>query len=315
MKAYLLSLFLILSSSVFSQQNSFDYENDFSDDSDTLLQIGEEEYNIWEVGIPEKVFFFGDGHTEPPSIMTGKTSPYSSNNQSSFEIWIGLESFTYFYYHFYIDFKHKLQTANGKDGGYVEISYDGGVSWRNIILDTCIFNYGELPSIGGFYTIEDTLFDGTPGFSGSLSEWTWAGISWAWSEFDYPWIAEDGIRLKLRFSFISDNEEEQLAGWAIDDIRIFYGWYEGINQSHINVPSLVYPNPIIESAILKIENQTNEKVLLQIFDCSGNIVQSEVTQGNVIPIESSGFLGGMYIYKIIFLNSEKRSAGKFLVED
>jgi hypothetical protein len=90
MKAHCFTLLLVLSLPAFSQQSSFSYENDFSNVSDTLLQIGEEKYNIWEVGLPGKVFCSGDGYTEPPSIMTGKTSPYSFNNQSSFEIWIGI---------------------------------------------------------------------------------------------------------------------------------------------------------------------------------------------------------------------------------
>ncbi len=132
-----------------SAQNEFSYRNNFNNpDSDSYLEIGKEENNVWQIGFPSKDFFSGNEYVIPPSIMTDTINSYPINNSSSFEISFGNETLKYIYHFFVISFQHKVQTNSGHDGGIVEISYDDGTNWTNIISDSAKKRlHGPLPPI------------------------------------------------------------------------------------------------------------------------------------------------------------------------
>ena len=92
--------------------------------------------NIWQIGRPSKTVFTS-AYSIPNAIVTDTILPYPINNHSSFIITIkdpqwfqGSPS--------ELDFFHQYNTDSGKDGGYIDVSYNGGAKWKNILYDSIL---------------------------------------------------------------------------------------------------------------------------------------------------------------------------------
>jgi hypothetical protein len=298
-----------------AQDNSFYYYNEFNSGlQDSYLKISNEDDNIWQIGYPTKDFFAGTVNISPPSIMTDTINNYPINNYSYFEIDFGNTIFHQFYQFFNIYFQFKIQSDSGNDGGFLDISYDGGTTWENIVNDSCINKYGELQGYSNFYSVDDTLVDGTPSFSGQSEEWIRAGVSWAWSGFDYPWIDSNGVKLKIRFIFKSDSIEDDMAGWIIDNINLDYSWYESVEKISNFVPSKIYPNPVENESILQLENTLKEKILVEIYNSYGILLKSTIINEDNLHILNSDFKQGIYFYQATYYKTNKKSIGKFIIK-
>jgi hypothetical protein len=315
MKTVLLTIVFIIIVSSEMQGQKFNYSNSFDNYSnDTTLSIGTEVNNIWEIGSSTKGFFEGSNRATKPSIMTDTIDPYPINNISTFEIDFG-NTFFRLYHMFVFQFDHKFQTDIGNDGGYIEISYDDGITWNNFILDTLVTLEQTMVDgvFSNFYSKEDTLTDGTPAFTGQSDDWIISGISWFWTGIDYSWIDEDGIDLKLRFVFKSDDVNDNKAGWIIDNIILGYGNAESIEESINSFSSQLFPNPIFNESILKFENPMNSNVYIQIFNSSGLKIMETKTNSNYIKLIQKDFKEGLYIYKIVYERDNTYSIGEFIV--
>lgn len=304
---FLVSLIVILSlSKLVYSQDYFDYRNSFDNlPNDTLLVIGNETNNIWQIGNPQKPFFYGDDYRNPPGIMTDKLNNYPINNYSSFEIaFEGL--FHFFYHNFTISFHHKYQTTSRMDGGFIEISYDNGNNWLNIINDTSIFDYGEFSSTSNFYSTEDTIFDGTPAFTGQSDSWINSQVNWTWSNFEYPWLDEDGVRIKIRFVFKSDSEIENKAGWIVDNIWLAYSPASAIDEINEDY-SIIYPNPTNGMILVDQTGSKQQIKTINIVSASGKMVdfKKQLIDKNLIQLDISNLHSGLYIIQITYLSGTK----------
>jgi len=134
---------------------------------------------------------------------------YPINNFSTFQISFERSFFDFLYYHFMIQFKHKYQTDDGKDGGYIEISYDG-LNWTNIIKDTLISIYSDPPNLYNFYNETDTIVNGESAFTGQSDGWITSEFDWAWGAWDYEWMTGNEITPVIRFVFKSDSIDVSL---------------------------------------------------------------------------------------------------------
>ncbi|MEI6765795.1 MAG: hypothetical protein WCM76_09155 [Bacteroidota bacterium] len=127
--------------------------------------------NIWQIGKPSKIVF-DSAYSATDAILTDTALPYPVNNHSSFTITI--KSYDWFWgspsWH---GFYSKYDTDPGHDGGYIDVSYDGGANWQNIVFDTILntcptYPFSDsLPTFYNMYTATDTLKNGVPAFSGS----------------------------------------------------------------------------------------------------------------------------------------------------
>ena len=87
-----------------------------------------------------------------------------------------------------------------------------------------------------------------------------------------------------------------------------------LNNINLSVLFLIYPNPTKSSAILKIENPSNEVYALTLFTSSGEIVQTiKNITSNEIKIERQNLPSGIYYFQ---LKSEKQfhSMGKLIFD-
>jgi hypothetical protein len=146
------------------------------------------------------------------------------------------------------------------DGGFVEVSTDGGSNWNHIT------------PVGGYkFTIVDNPVspypEGTPCFSGSFG--------WRQEEFDIS--ATSGL-LQFRFNFGTDGYVVR-EGWYIDDASVYYCTEPGVNESmhYMRIPvvygmSEPYPNPFSQGSSIRLELPAKSHVQLRVYNMAGQLV-------------------------------------------
>lgn len=280
------------------------------DSSCSMIVIDSSAGNIWQIATPAKPFF--DTASSPPNaILTDSVNPYATNNNSTFEWHVangtGLS--------LVVEFKHKLQTDSAVDGGYIEVSYDHGTSWKNVITEDTATNIAEF-NMENMYGHTDYLANGEAGFSGTIgdtSTWVTTKLQWIWAwPVKKAWVDT----LYLRFHFYSDSVQDSLDGWMIDDLVESYTELGGsIDEGIGKIPMKVFPNPAQEIAIVEFENPRREELELQIFDYMGKLLRQESgISSESVEVHRENLSPG--IYHLVLLNKDAIvSHGKLLIAD
>lgn len=208
-----------------------------------LIEIDSFAQNLWTIGLPAKPFF-DTAFSLPNAILTDTINPYASNNHSYFDLII--PSYNQFY-NLILSFQHKYQTDSLLDGGYIEISYDNGASWVDVLKDQ---THIEIFNTENMYALSDTLNGGISGFSGT-SDWQETKIQWVWQLPVQLVNYED--TLQLRFNFISDSLQSNKAGWMIDDIVVAYADL-GSQTAEVQKKqkASIFPNPFSTSCTIRL---------------------------------------------------------------
>jgi len=177
------------------------------------------------------------------------------------------------------------------DGGLVELSDDGGLTWQIIY-----------PNNGYTHTIinnPDSPFSaGTPVFSGTVS---------AWEEQRFDLSAFSGI-IKVRFRFGSDGYTTE-EGWYVDDVVIDNIVSSvDLNEIDVDLPfefslSQNYPNPFNPVTTIEYSLAKTEHTSIKVFDILGKevttLVSGQVEKGkHQIMWNANNFSSGIYFYTI-----------------
>jgi|SRR6185437_9331358 len=255
--------------------------------------------NIWQVGKVNKTTFT-TGYSGARAIVTDTINPYPANNISSFKLkilncnhmWCGGGGFA----GYSVFFNHKYNTEAGVDGGTVEVSADGGTTWKNIIHSPAIDTTSSY--LAGFYNAGNTVSSlGQPGFSGNSTGWVQSRFS---IQFPYDTVL-------VRFTFAS-NATNSGDGWMIGQIH-FQGFGEGIQQyNNFNLIN-VAPNPANNQ--LKITSTTDKPLQgeVSIFDNLGRPVyynKEFITDAIDISFLKPG------IYMVKYIEGNNYSVVKFI---
>jgi len=208
------------------------FENNYS-----FLRIDStQSSNIWQVGKPRKLIF-DSAYTQPFALVTDTVNPYPVNNRSSFEIKLKRPDTAFCWSTMTLSFLHKYETDSLYDGGYIEISYDGGINWINVIEDTTLI----LKNLY-FYKKSDTINGGCAAFSGNSKKWNPISIIWERGSGIAQYTIDFVI---IRFSFVSDSIDSGKSGWLIDELLLLVsnGCTGSINElsSKKNFKSLSEP--------------------------------------------------------------------------
>ena len=158
----------------------------------------------WQQGAPR--YGLQAAHTGDGVWMTGLERAYPAERSASFLTLPALDlrgdpPFLVFW-HWY-DTEHAPGYAPLFDGGRVEVSTDGGASWR------------VAAPLGGY---PDSLATGAGEGSGA-----WGRFSFGWQRATVPLPARAGVRVRLAFYTDAGNVEPTrygFAGWAVDDIAV-----------------------------------------------------------------------------------------------
>ena len=162
--------------------------------------------NLWQMGIPGKTIL-DSAYSEPYAIITDKVNYYPPNNHSNFVLKLD-PGIVGFISTIDISFWHKFDTDSMNDYGVVEVSYDTGNVWKVLRTDTTYINFIFFNRNGS-----DTA---THLATGQSNGW----LIDTYTFYSYLSSSERPENIWLRFSFYSDDIQDNREGWMIDDIRI-----------------------------------------------------------------------------------------------
>lgn len=268
-----------------------------------FLEIDTLNQDIWQVGTPSKTFF-DTAYSFSRAVMTDTINAYDTSTHSYFEIGFPISSLSLI-----VGFKHKFQTDSLLDGCYIEVSYDNGISWSNIIYTNPANNPMNL-NTENMYKKSDTLINGIGCFTGTSNDWVYSRIQWIWG-FNIKGIPDSTL---LRFYFLSDSIQTNKAGWMIDDIFISYVKLPAsILEVEDNEPVHVYPNPFSDFTTFEFENREKENYTLLIYDSQGRILRTieNIISGN-IRIDRVDLSSGLYFYRL-YREGTPQSFGKLII--
>jgi len=278
------------------------------------IHIDTSNQNLWQIGKPQKTIF-SSAYSIPNAILTDTINDYPINNYSYFDLYAGFFNFPFFSMIMIIDFWHKYDSDTLKDGGYITVSWDKGLSWMNIIKDTVYM--WETPEWNEFtfnlYSENDTLFNGEYGFSGSSNGWKKTGIAWFTQpvKLDFP-----PDTMIIRFNFISDSINDNKEGWMIDNIRLYGIELMGeINNVSINNNFVkIAPNPFNTNTDISFDKQYNN-IKIDIYDIQGKLMETQnYIKTNRIKFNRNNLKNGLYFLKFT-LDKNITKTAKIIISD
>jgi len=247
------------------------------------IHINNPEINIWEVGQPNKDSFTS-AYSGKEVIITDSINFYPNNLNDYFTLRI--PCYDNYWGEGILSFYHKYQTDSLRDGGVVEVSYDNGLNWVNIMDDINHINTNFI----GLY--KDTITGGKYGYSGNSGHWEYVEFYWWWIAL----TKNDYDNLLVKFSFISDSVNSHKAGWMIDDI-VFRGYSitGSVEKSNTGQPEL-FPNPTDGLISFEFPESIERKYYIEVYDLNGTLVKKEYMINRNIDIRD--LKSGLYLLKI-----------------
>ncbi len=258
---------------------------------------------VWQVGLSRKQFLQEPPY-DSPVIITGTVDGYPPNLDESFTVAIPESYYSSLWPEGIFSFYHRYQTDSPGDGGFIEISYDYGETWVNVLFDT---NH-IMSHFTGLYTGEDTLSGGVPAFTGSAGEWIYTELHWVWLALVKSSGSTIQGRPMIRFRFLSDSIDTDRGGWAIN--RMVFRGYD-VSGSVDPTPdgrSLIYPNPATDYLHISFPVH-RDQLFLTIYSTDGKIALKKRLEG----ISSAGISRlnpGFYVYTLKQSN-QVIDSGKF----
>lgn len=285
------------------------------DSTINYIHIDTSAQNLWQIGPPQKTIF-NSAYSPPNVIITDTVNNYPTNNHSWFDLYVGNFNFSGMYPDdIFFDFRYKIDSDTLKDGGYITVSWDKGLTWMNIIKDTVCYNFVEnSPGNNGvpnLYTDTDTLYNGEYGFSGRTQDWIRASFEWFRLPVKTLNLPDTMI---LRFNFISDSIPDSREGWMIDDIRLFsIDLGGGIHDLLNNKSITVYPNPAADYITIENKNNLNQHYNLSLKNIQGQeLFSDKIETLNTNTIDLAGFANGIYFLRL--QNEQENCVRKIVVQ-
>lgn len=300
MKKYclIIGLFTLLISSsqsqIFSPHGNLLFQDSikFTPLSDWIT-IPNKEQNIWEAGLPNKALF-NNSLSGKSTMITDSINPYPVSRDDYFLLSIPLSDvYTYLWPEIILSFYHKFNTDTLYDGGIIEISYDDGESWVNVIDD----KWGFLPTeFYGLYSDDDTIINGINSFTGNSHNWEYVEIRWIWLGLTKSTDLEINYNPILKFRFVSDEINNNKDGWMIDELVIRRYDVSGNIQNNKKSEISIFPNPCEDyiSIIYPIDRADSQ---LELFSLDGRkVFNSKISKSGIFSVKD--IQTGIYIYKI-----------------
>ncbi len=289
----IIALFLFLVKQGFGQFGYFLLNFEDSDPyHEVIIDYNSNPSNIWVIGDPDKPTF-DSAKSLPNCIFTGDIDFYPPNDTSSFYIMHIADQGYEMPHTCGIDFDYKIESDSLKDFGMIDLSLDNGKTW---------FDFFEDERIG---------FD-RPILTGNIPNWTYANLFL--HELPYFYDIEYGDTIIYRFTFISDEVDNELQGWMIDNI-IIYDEAEGITtQSLGNINAVLFPNPSSDFVSLSFENPSQRVFALLIYNISGTLIHTErniIISPYKIDLKDIGG-GNLLFFKLFSDDNSQYAFGKIL---
>jgi hypothetical protein len=250
--------------------------------------------NLWQIGRPQKAVF-DSAYSPINALITDTIHPYTKGNYSYFDVVYVAD-----YYNPVLSFYHRWDMDSLSEGGWIDISYDNGLSWQNVRDDNVTFWWINSENL---YAVTDTMNNGTPAFTGQSSGWVQTQIQWMWyiGVKGGP-MPNYGDTIIWRFNFLSDTTETNRDGWMIDDLEVFNVTpWGGIDEYCSGKPLEIAPNPVRDA--LYITNPDGAELRAEIYTGDGRLVFKSVTLSGTHPhLDVSALHSG--VYRIVVYRSD-----------
>jgi len=251
----------------------------------------------WQVGHPSKTYF-NSSCSLPLAIVTDTLNPYGVNLDCSFyfSFRIGPEGGAN-----YLEFKHKYDSDTLNDYGMVEVSYDHGLNWK-VLKDSgcndgsCVMLFWRPDQV--LSTAQQITHVIYP--SGHSNGWIKSTfIWWWWMPVDKNSAGFPPDSIYIRFSFHSDDIQNNREGWMIDNIItgvMDVGSGVSSNQSEYNIS--VFPLPLRDVSRVKLPDNLPACDFF-IYDALGRIIYSRhVHAGENLELSRSELHSGIFFWSL-----------------
>lgn len=277
---------------------------------DTITLMPKHEYitipspveNVWQIGKANKNYL--DSSLSGQSvIITDTINSYPPSVDDHFLLSIPKYEHYAYWPEAILSFYHRYHTDSLLDGGIIEISYDNGESWENVLYDDGnVFN-----NFIGLYKASDTIDGGIPAFSGSSNDWIYTELHWVWLALVKKSKGETESRPILKFRFVSDSVDNKKDGWLIDQI-VFRGYdVSGAVHPYYNKVVKVYPNPFSDFLYIDVQGMIG-RGLLKLYSIDGKLqLQTDIT--NSARIDVTSMSKGIYFFTL-FQDNQLVASGK-----
>lgn len=268
---------------------------------DTLIvDINIDSSGIWRIGEPSKTVF-DSSYSGTNSIVTNLNSLYPTNDTSTFYAVLqsstGIPNYLGLYNPLEIEFDHRFITDGTSDYGSIEMSFDFGVTWfdvlsseHNISMD---YNGDQTKNEHYFEGTGNTVFDSLV-VSGNSNGWVHSKFAKDIANN----VTSNVIVIMLKFSFITDSLGRN-EGWQIDNLCMsIKPVIIGIMETQITEHFSIYPNPNKGKFSIP-ENIIFDK--LKIFNVLGAEVFSSIKNEHII---TASLRPGIYIV-VLYQNDRK----------
>jgi hypothetical protein len=176
--------------------------------------------NDWEMGMPAKTAFSAP-YSGTKAWVTKLSGSYS--NSANAYIQSPVYDFSAMTHDPILEFRHRFLTESHYDGGLVEYSTNGGITWA--LVDSVKGtgdNFNTANSLAWYNSTESrSTFSVTPRFTTGTSSYGSVENGWIHSSSKLTGLAGMS-KVRLRFRFISDGSQTD-EGWMIDDVKVYMG--------------------------------------------------------------------------------------------
>lgn len=281
------TIFALLTLSIIPNYFSQEYYQYF-DGADTsvnnslIIQMDQDTANIWQVGPPQKNIF-DTAATYPNVIITDTINPYPPNNNSSFQFTIvppmtwGILA---------LQWKQKLDLEHLSDGGKVEFSADGGITWENAFNNPNVYN---------FYGFDSSNVELTEGyFTGTDTNWRdiWLCYEMSWMNLNDSII--------VRYTLFSDTLNTGHEGWMMDNFITHLTWIHTVQEIGQDAYIRVFPNPTSDILYIETKKLKEYHIIeeMQLMNAQGQILESWKNIPTKYFINTKNYPDGNYFIKI-----------------
>lgn len=161
-----------------------------------------------------------------------------------------------------MEFGYKMFSDPDHSGGWIEASYDEGVTWNNIFSDP---TYTVVPLS---WQSPVTLSNGELGFTGFDTNNHYMTLCWAPN-----WGTVTPNEIRVRFYYYADADVADSEGWLIDNVNVFpeiSHTVEELEEMFQTEETVVtYPNPVHKFLNVFYKISKSEKVSIKIYGLDG----------------------------------------------
>lgn len=265
-------------------------------------------HNCWQVGQPGKIFF-DEAYSLPLAIVTDTIENYPVNSSSSFVFDIPNPEGGYIMSKFF-SFKHKFDTDTLQDIGYIEYSFDRGLTWY---LAKDSMNMIQFFWMDNVSLTSGLAYPSLNPLSGHSDGWMYSSYGWI-----FGWPVEQNLdippdTITVKFTFSSDATQTGKEGWMIDEIIVGYIDLGGGIGDKSDQPVYFYPNPVETGAQLKSSPAFSGSVI-KISDLSGKTVFTGTTDNaGTVTVTRENLAPGFYSWNMVKDGINLRS-GKLIMK-